>query len=112
MKGMPLSLAPAKPPITRSLACAFLRGVLCLLLGCLMHQIAFACSVPVFRYGLEHWKADPYRALIVHRGELNAEDQVMVKKLKDASARANVTVQRVDLGRDPGAETDAELAWK
>lgn len=33
-----------------------------------------ACSVPVFRYALERWPADPYRIVLFHRGALN-EDQ-------------------------------------
>src|SRR5690349_17649700 len=104
MKGMPLSPAPTKHRVPLLFYGSFLRGILALLLAGLVQQIASACSVPVFRYGLEHWKADPYRVLVAHRGGLNAEAQLMVRQLNDASGRANVVVQSADLGHEPDAE--------
>jgi hypothetical protein len=87
-----------------------LRGVFCLLIIGLLQQTALACSVPVFRYGLEHWQADPYRVFIVHRGALSPEAEGLVKSLKDSATRANVSVQSADLARDPGS--DAQAAWE
>jgi hypothetical protein len=66
--------------------------------------------VPVFRYGLEHWQADPYRVFIVHRGALTPEGKGLVEELKSSATRANVTVQSADLARDPGP--DAQAAWE
>jgi hypothetical protein len=62
---------------------------------------ASACSVPVFRYALEHWPADPYVAIVFHRGELTPEQQTVVEQLdsKDESGApiANLVVRTVDL---------------
>ena len=41
-----------------------------------------ACAVPVFRYALERWSPDVYRALVVHRGELSAADREIVEALQ------------------------------
>ena len=36
----------------------------------LVAVVAEACSVPVFRYALERWQADPYEVFVFHRGPL------------------------------------------
>jgi hypothetical protein len=66
---------------------------------------AHACNIPVFRYALEHWPADPYQIVIFHRGPLGPADQAAVALLeKDAAGTllsANGTVRLVDLAQDP-----------
>lgn len=69
-----------------------------------IHQNSSACSVPVFRYGLEHWQADAYRLLIVHRGALNAEAQSLLQELRGSTTRANLLVQAADLAQAPAPE--------
>lgn len=39
---------------------------------------AMACSVPVFRYALERWPADPYRLTVFHRGALTEGQKAVV----------------------------------
>jgi hypothetical protein len=68
-----------------------------------------ACSVPVFRYALEKWPPDHYEAVLFHRGPLSAAQQALTRSLSpdDLSpghARANVTLQTVDLAGDPAPE--------
>ncbi len=59
---------------------------------------AFACSVPVFRYALEHWPADPFQVLVFHRDALSAEQEAALGELeKKEGERANVLVRRVGL---------------
>src|SRR5437763_9616576 len=62
-----------------------------------------ACNVPVFRYALEHWPADPYEFIVFHRGPLDPADQAVVDVLKkyedDAAAGANLHFHRVDLSQ-------------
>jgi len=57
---------------------------------------AFACQVPVFRYALERWPADPYRLLIVadFASELSADQQATIAAA-DALDHANLLVRRV-----------------
>jgi hypothetical protein len=81
-----------------------LTGGAVLLAACL----AEACSVPVFRYALDHWTPDVYHIRVVHQGPLPADQAEVVQRLRDGiTARfANATVDAVDL-----AETeDAALA--
>src|SRR5262249_7373856 len=65
--------------------------------------------VPVFRYALERWPADPYEILVFHRGPLSPADKALtdaLAKLADADAPvANFTFERVDLAK----KTDKEL---
>ena len=50
---------------------------------------AIACNVPVFRYALERWEADPYEMVVFHREPLTAEQQALLaemeKRVKTAS---------------------------
>ncbi len=50
----------------------------------LLASNGLACSVPVFRYALEHWAADAYQIDIAPGGPLNAVEEALVKRLTDA----------------------------
>jgi hypothetical protein len=56
-----------------------------------------ACDIPVYRYALENWPTDSYRATVVHRGTLTAEQRSLIDQLKERSRSANVDVQVIDL---------------
>ena len=56
---------------------------------------SFACSVPVFRYALEHWAADAYQVEIAHRGALTEADAALVKRLSEAK-QTNIAVKLMD----------------
>lgn len=64
-----------------------------------------ACNVPVFRYALERWRSghdeDRYRAVVFHRGPLDAEPARTMAELRTAAgsrdALANLIVDTVDL---------------
>ena len=60
----------------------------------LLTSHAVACSVPVFRYALEHWPADPYQVEIQHHGPLSASDQTLVQTLTSAKL-TNIAVKTV-----------------
>ena len=58
----------------------------------------FGCSVPVFRYALERWQADPYSIIIFHKGELSKKQKEIVEYYKQfADAQASVRLSVVDL---------------
>ncbi len=67
-----------------------------------------ACSVPVFRYALEHWPADPYEAVVFHRGPLTAAQRALARDLgaEGLAGRlhANVSLRSVDLDDHPSPE--------
>lgn len=73
----------------------------------------WACSVPVFRYALEHWPPDPYQAVVFHRGALSDAEQGLAGQWgqggKAAELRANVSVRTIDL--DAARPEELEF-WK
>lgn len=84
---------------------------------------ASACSVPVFRYALERWEADPYELVVFHRGGLTAEQRAVVDWLEAQASREvsypNLGLRLVDLSVEQGASVlelwrgqgEAELPW-
>jgi hypothetical protein len=73
----------------------------------------YACSVPVFRYALEHWPPDAYEVFVLHRGGLSDKHAETLRRLQpetlDESPPANLHVQLVDLdaAQDPARELAA-----
>lgn len=49
------------------------KPALVCLLGLSLSSVVWACQVPVFRYALERWQADPFQVLILSDGPLSAE---------------------------------------
>lgn len=72
------------------LAVAAVLGVACL---------AEACSVPVFRYALDHWTPDSYRIRVLHDGPLPDDQTRIVQNLQEQVQRrsANAVVEVVDV---------------
>lgn len=70
----------------------------------------YSCDVPVFKYALEFWEADPYDIYIFHKGMLGAEDEKSVTRLKDAARfdyrdiNINLNVRLVDLSGDVASQ--------
>ena len=77
-----------------------------LLLSAFMASSARACSVPVFRYALEHWPADPFQITVFHRGPLTDAQ----KKAIPADDRANAKIRAVDLATETAE--DVLALWK
>jgi hypothetical protein len=71
---------------------------------------AWACNVPVFRFALERWRPDPYRAVLFHRGPLSEADREILtplEKLQEES-HANLALQTIDVtALDESVEEDA-----
>jgi hypothetical protein len=65
-----------------------------------------ACSVPVFRYALEHWTPDTYEALVFHRGPMSAKTRSLIDKMKSDQTKAptNVSVRTIDLDTEDAAK--------
>ncbi len=61
----------------------------------LVAEAVVACSVPVFRYALERWSPDSYRATVFHQGPLEEEQTRNVERLR--ASDANLEVVLVDL---------------
>lgn len=67
-----------------------------------------ACSVPVFRYALEHWSADAYQAVVLYRGTLTPEQEALVRDLGAeglaGQLHVNLACRTVNLNADPPTE--------
>ena len=76
--------------------------------------VAAACNVPVFRFALERWRPDPYRIVLLHQGELTAEQRELLRPLVEQQEKntANIAVRTVDLAveNDESDETKADRA--
>ncbi len=82
--------------------------------GCLLiagSSIAWACNVPVFRYALDHWSPDPYRAIVVSRGVLSERDQARLEALKSATEKQkiNLLIKYLDISSQPAGELPKSL---
>ncbi len=90
------------------------RWTLPLLVLALAAQTASACSVPVFRYALEHWRADPFMVVVFHRGELTDEQVALLETLESLGPNglptANVMVKAVDV--DHEADPSLRRLWE
>jgi len=90
------------------------RGLQLVLVVALVATVAHACSVPVFRYALERWQADPYEVFIFHEGPLAPDQQAQVDRLKRGGQAgktfANVRMRTCDLADNP--DPDLLQLWK
>jgi len=81
---------------------------------CLLALVAQACSVPVFRYALERWQADPYEVFVFHRGPLTSEQKAQADRLtregEAGKTFANVRVTTCDLDNEP--DPDLVQLWQ
>jgi hypothetical protein len=84
-------------------------------------SVGWACNVPVFRYALEHWRPDPFRATVFHRGPLTDGQQALVARIAEQQwkfprgdgvaglLRTNVVVRTMDVDQI-AEEADRTLA--
>jgi hypothetical protein len=74
--------------------------------------VAHACSVPVFKYALDHWAPDAYQVFIFHQEPLSEADAARVDQLRTQAKEtaANVQVNVVDLNAE--MDEPAAEAWK
>ena len=68
--------------------------------ACLVSSVE-ACSIPVFRYALEHWQPDPFMVAVFSQGELTTEQQALLERLdvrdEDGNPIANIMVKVIDV---------------
>ncbi|MEY3173838.1 MAG: hypothetical protein RLZZ436_1752 [Planctomycetota bacterium] len=79
----------------------------------LVSSTAVACNIPVFRYALERWTADPVEVLVFHRGPLSKADQQHVQNWQQLSgdrSRANLQVVLQDVSEFENADAGADAA--
>lgn len=93
-----------------SLLPCFKRG-LALALFLALPAMALACSIPVFRYAIEHWRPDPYQVFVYHDQDLSETDRQLLAWIgEQAAAGANVAARTVDT-RQPLEPVD-QARWE
>lgn len=77
-------------------------GAAVLLLAAAWMTTTSACNVPVFRYALERWEADPYEITVFRRGPLTPEQQTVMNDLERVAGegRANIIVAQANISGD------------
>src|SRR5438046_1862906 len=96
------------------------RLLLCVVLAALAQPLV-ACNVPVFRYALERWPAEPFEVLVFFRGTLEATQKALIDSLEKSSqaqfANLDVTLADLDTRLAPEwqkvwqKQTNATLPW-
>lgn len=73
---------------------------------------ALACSIPVFRYALDHWPSDAYRVYVFHQGPLSDTQKALRDQLTSLGKQqlANLELQVVNL--DGELDPQASAVWK
>lgn len=77
---------------------SMLRFVLPMAILASFASIAMSCSIPVFRYALEHWRPEPFTVHVVSSRPLNESQNALLKELKDLGKTANIHL-RVNDGK-------------
>jgi len=70
-------------------------------------SLAIACSVPVFRYALEHWQPDAYVVYVFKDGNLTADQQLALDSMQPNVATENVAANLLVKVVDVHDEHDA-----
>ncbi len=89
---------------------SFLASVLLLVV---LPVVCLACSVPVFRYAIEHWNPDGYVVRVFYKGELSAEQNQWLNQLRgndSSESKPNINLLLVNL--DQPLEGDSAEVWK
>ncbi|MEQ9409453.1 MAG: hypothetical protein RIK87_17075 [Fuerstiella sp.] len=72
---------------------------------------AVACNIPVFRYALERWQADPAKIIVFHKGPLSDAETATVAQLEAASASKLSNIEIVKQQIDQTMDDSVGLLW-
>ena len=91
---------------------SYRRGVVGVTIAFMLVASLQACSVPVFRYALDHWKPDRYRLVVFNKGTLSESEKKQLTTISQSgpSQLANMDVEIVDVSKEL-TPTNAAL-WK
>ena len=59
-------------------------------------SIALCCSIPVFRYALEHWIPEPFIVHIISSSPLDDSQKTLLKDLEELGKNANIRLKVSD----------------
>lgn len=87
-----------------------IAGLFILLLA--SSSLCWACNVPVFRYALDHWRPDSYRAILYSQGPLSEALQTDLKRLQAGidSQNVNLSIKHLDVTQLNSTELPSSVA--
>lgn len=74
--------------------------------GRLLSSQAHACDVPVFRYALERWPTDPYRAVAVETVSFTKEEMAALIKLRKKILKEGLNLRLQTMKRDAFSKSE------
>jgi len=74
-------------------------------------SFALCCSIPVYRYALEHWTPEAFTVHILSASPLNESQQSLLKDLEKLSKNANVRLKVSDGKNELSNESKAIRQW-
>jgi len=90
------------------------RSFLCsLILLVILPVVGLACSVPVFRYAIEHWNPDGYVVRVYYQEALTDQQQKLIKELQgneSTDTKPNLNLVLVDVNQP--IEGESKEIWK
>lgn len=72
-------------------------------------SVSLCCSIPVFRYALEHWTPEPFIVHVISKSELSASESDLFNDLNLLSKNANVRIKLFD-GKSGSTDHDKLIA--
>ena len=72
-------------------------------------SVAMCCSIPVFRYALEHWTPEPFIVHVISKSERSASETDLFHELNLSSNNANVRIKLFD-GKSGSTDHDKLIA--
>ena len=70
-------------------------------------SIALCCSIPVFRYALEHWIPEPFIVHIISSSPLDDSQKTLLKDLEELGKNANI---RLKVSDGQNAKSDESIS--
>ena len=84
-------------------------AVMLMILFVLLPSLAFACSVPVFRYAMERWPADYYEAVLIYRGQLTEDQKQLLNELRQEDSDTEAFLNLRTLEADVAEATEEKV---
>lgn len=71
-------------------------------------SIALCCSIPVFRYALEHWIPEPFIVHIISASPLDESQKALLKDFEELGKNANIRLKVSD-GQSPKSDESKSI---
>ncbi len=94
---------------TRITAQSWVRLFLGLAFLACFASVSLCCSIPVFRYALEHWTPEPFIVSVISKSEFSAAESTLFHELTLSGKEANIQIKSFD-GKSDSTDYDKRIA--